>query len=165
MLHKARVLTAEIGQSLGLYTLGLHAVRCTPELIPLLAYNTATQQVTAVHRNVLELIAAPDTYLLQHIVNAKQEHRLGLEGRGNVDDGAVMRSSHYSGDSEVTGIICSARVPAHLGSRCLSAELHPDDGGYPAPVGCRLAPQVPATLPARVQLDPRRWRRHVTTSD
>src|SRR5215471_5429427 len=105
MLHKARMKTAEIGQCLGLYTLSLHTVRRAPELIPLLAYNATTQQVTAVHRNILELPAAPDTHLLQHIVNTKQEHGRRIEGRSNVDDGAVTRSGHYGGDSDVTSII------------------------------------------------------------
>src|ERR1700759_2996451 len=71
VLHKARMLTAKISQGLGLYTLGLHAVCGAPELVPLLPNNVMTQQVTAVHRNIPKLVAAPDTYLFQQVVNAK----------------------------------------------------------------------------------------------
>src|ERR1700737_504363 len=71
VLHKAGMPEAEIRQGLGLYTLPLHAVRGAPELIPLLAYDAIAKQVTAVHGNDLELLAAPDTQLLQQVANAK----------------------------------------------------------------------------------------------
>ena len=64
----------EIRQRLGLYTLPLHAVSGAPEFIPLLTYDAITKQVTAVHGNILELLAAPDTLFLQQVSNAKQEY-------------------------------------------------------------------------------------------
>src|SRR5579863_980503 len=74
MLDETRMVMAEVGKGLGLYTLGFHAVRGAPELIPLLAHNVVAQQVTAVHREVLEPPPVPYTQLLKHIMDAKQEH-------------------------------------------------------------------------------------------
>src|SRR3954447_19269267 len=57
VLHKAWMLSLEVGKCLGLYTLRLHTVCGAPELVPLLAYDAVTQQVTTVHGNVLKLTA------------------------------------------------------------------------------------------------------------
>ena len=67
VLHKAWMPLVEVRQSLGLYALPQNAVRGTSELIPLLTDDTMTKQVTAVHGNILELLAAPDTLFLQQV--------------------------------------------------------------------------------------------------
>ena len=131
MLHKAWMPPVEIRQSLGLYTLPQHAVRGTSELIPLLTYDTMTKQVTAVHGNILELLAAPDTLFLQQVLNPKQEYGFRIEDRSDVDDGSITHRGYLSGDGHVTGIIRAAREPAHL-CRCRSAELRGDHCDRPS---------------------------------
>ena len=93
-------------------------------------YDTMTKQVTAVHGNILELPAAPDTLFLQQVSNSKQEYGFRIEDRRHINDGAITHRGHLSGDGDVTGVIRASSEPAHL-CRCCSAELRGHNHDHP----------------------------------